>query len=75
MSKTLNTALMAAATVAAVGAMSMPAHAATKEKCFGVSLAGQNDCAAGPGTSCASTSMGSSRLWRTISSRGRGRYS
>ncbi len=27
-----------------------------KEKCFGVSLAGQNDCAAGPGTSCAGTS-------------------
>ena len=27
-----------------------------KEKCYGVSLAGQNDCAAGPGTSCAGTS-------------------
>ena len=27
-----------------------------KEKCFGVSLAGQNDCAAGEGTSCAGTS-------------------
>lgn len=27
-----------------------------KEKCFGVSLAGQNDCAAGPGTTCAGTS-------------------
>ena len=27
-----------------------------KEKCFGVALAGQNDCAAGPGTSCAGTS-------------------
>ena len=26
------------------------------EKCFGVSLAGQNDCAAGAGTSCAATS-------------------
>ena len=26
------------------------------EKCYGVSLAGQNDCAAGPGTSCAGTS-------------------
>jgi uncharacterized membrane protein len=32
------------------------AHAQTKEKCFGVSLAGQNDCAAGPGTTCAGTS-------------------
>ena len=27
-----------------------------KEKCYGVALAGQNDCAAGPGTSCAGTS-------------------
>ena len=26
------------------------------EKCFGVSLTGQNDCAAGPGTTCAGTS-------------------
>lgn len=29
---------------------------ADKEKCYGISLAGQNDCAAGPGTSCAGTS-------------------
>lgn len=29
---------------------------AAKEKCFGIALAGQNDCAAGPGTSCAGTS-------------------
>ena len=28
----------------------------TKEKCYGVSLAGKNDCAAGPGTTCAGTS-------------------
>ena len=28
-----------------------------KEKCYGVSLAGQNDCAAGPGTTCAGTSV------------------
>ncbi|MFN3824440.1 MAG: DUF2282 domain-containing protein [Pseudorhodobacter sp.] len=33
-----------------------PAAAQEKEKCFGVSLAGQNDCAAGPGTTCAGTS-------------------
>ncbi len=32
------------------------AAAASKEKCYGVSLAGQNDCAAGPGTTCAGTS-------------------
>lgn len=29
---------------------------ATNEKCYGVSMAGKNDCAAGPGTSCAGTS-------------------
>src|ERR1700751_1233892 len=28
------------------------AVAAHKEKCFGVALKGQNDCAAGPGTTC-----------------------
>ena len=27
-----------------------------KEKCYGVSQAGKNDCAAGPGTTCAGTS-------------------
>ncbi len=27
-----------------------------RERCYGVSLAGKNDCAAGPGTSCAGTS-------------------
>lgn len=27
-----------------------------KEKCFGIALSGENDCAAGPGTSCAGTS-------------------
>ena len=32
------------------------AMAATKEKCYGVSLKGMNDCAAGPGTSCQGTS-------------------
>jgi uncharacterized membrane protein len=27
-----------------------------KDKCYGISLAGENDCAAGPGTSCEGTS-------------------
>ena len=27
-----------------------------KDKCFGISLAGHNDCAAGAGTTCAGTS-------------------
>lgn len=32
------------------------AVAAKKDKCFGVALKGQNDCAAGPGTTCQGTS-------------------
>ena len=48
------TALTAFAATAAVAA---PVKAkANSEKCYGVSLAGKNDCAAGPGTSCAGTS-------------------
>ena len=50
----------AAATLAAVASLSLSATAAqaagAKEKCYGVALAGKNDCAAGPGTSCAGTS-------------------
>ena len=42
---------------AATAAMAEPVKAKAKaEKCYGVSLAGKNDCAAGPGTSCAGTS-------------------
>ena len=40
-------------------ALALPACAQAKakmEKCYGVAKAGQNDCAAGPGTSCAGTS-------------------
>ncbi len=32
------------------------ADADEKEKCYGIAKAGENDCAAGPGTSCAGTS-------------------
>ncbi len=47
----------ALATVAAGLVAADPAEARTKkEKCFGISLAGHNDCSAGPGTSCAGTS-------------------
>lgn len=49
-------AAAAAALTAAAGIAVTPAAAASKEKCFGVSLKGKNDCAAGAGTSCAGTS-------------------
>lgn len=47
-----------AALAAALVATSTVAHADApkQEKCFGVALAGKNDCKAGAGTSCAGTS-------------------
>ncbi len=33
-----------------------PAQDTAKERCYGISMAGKNDCAAGPGTTCAGTS-------------------
>ena len=54
---TKTTAFTLAATVATAMSMAAaPAHAQAMEKCFGISLAGKNDCAAGPGTTCAGTS-------------------
>src|SRR3569832_2017615 len=50
----------ALATIAVAGPLTKAeadaAIAAKKEKCFGVALKGQNDCAAGPGTTCQGTS-------------------
>lgn len=55
--KMLSAALLATAVTAAVaGANITVAEAASKEKCYGVSLAGENDCKAGAGTTCAGTS-------------------
>lgn len=57
-SKTLSGTMIASAVAMAVSATlaSAPASADEKEKCYGISLAGKNDCAAGPGTTCAGTS-------------------
>ena len=53
----VSTALATLATAAPLTkAEADAATAAHKEKCFGVALKGQNDCAAGPGTSCQGTS-------------------
>ncbi|OUS08613.1 hypothetical protein A9Q96_04020 [Rhodobacterales bacterium 52_120_T64] len=49
-------ALAGAVASALVAQTSTATATGEKEKCFGVSLAGQNDCAAGPGTTCAGTS-------------------
>lgn len=52
------TAVAGAVAMALSGAtlMASTTAASAKEKCYGVSLAGKNDCAAGPGTTCAGTS-------------------
>lgn len=56
MSNTAKTLAIASAFAAAmVAGAATTASAQTKEKCYGVALAGQNDCAAGPGTTCAGT--------------------
>jgi uncharacterized membrane protein len=48
--------VIAGALATALSGIAGMAHAQENEKCFGVSLAGQNDCAAGEGTTCAGTS-------------------
>jgi uncharacterized membrane protein len=61
-SKTALTAVTLAGSLAAALALASAAKAgpapvqAGADKCYGVSLAGKNDCAAGAGTSCAGTS-------------------
>lgn len=50
--RSLNFALAAALALSATPALAQGA----KEKCFGISLSGKNDCAAGVGTTCAGTS-------------------
>ena len=58
MSKHTKSLAVASAVAAALtAATTMPAAAQSKEKCYGVSLAGKNDCAAGPGTTCAGSSV------------------
>lgn len=56
MSNPVKTLTVAASIAAALTAHATTAEAQAKEKCYGVSLAGENDCAAGPGTTCAGTS-------------------
>ncbi|HUB63606.1 MAG TPA: DUF2282 domain-containing protein [Methylocella sp.] len=55
------TEITAATLAAALALLAGPASAQNmqepgKEKCYGIALKGQNDCAAGAGTSCAGTS-------------------
>lgn len=56
MPSTLKTVAIASAVSSVLANHPTQSQAAVKEKCYGISLAGQNDCAAGPGTTCAGTS-------------------
>jgi uncharacterized membrane protein len=54
---TLASGLTAALTMIAAPAFAQPKPAQpSMDKCYGIALKGQNDCAAGPGTTCAGTS-------------------
>jgi uncharacterized membrane protein len=53
---TLLASVLAAALTAGLASAASAADKPKMEKCFGVAKAGQNDCAAGAGTSCAGTS-------------------
>jgi uncharacterized membrane protein len=47
---------LATGIAAGLNAIYAAAQGKAMEKCYGVAKAGQNDCAAGPGTSCSGTS-------------------
>jgi len=58
MKKGMTAAAIVAGALATTGTamVANTANAAENVKCYGVSLAGENDCAAGAGTTCAGTS-------------------
>jgi len=64
----INGAIAAAITIAAVTSLDVEAKGKKLEKCYGVAKAGQNDCKAGPGTSCAgsSTKDGQKDAWMFV---------
>jgi uncharacterized membrane protein len=72
--RSTHAALAATLAMAVAGAaFTTPAAAADKtkpgmEKCFGVALAGKNDCKAGAGTSCAGTSAANyqGNAWKLV---------
>ena len=57
MSTTMKTLAIAGVVAASMSGVATSAEVASKEKCYGVSLAGANDCKAGPGTTCAGSSV------------------
>lgn len=55
-SVTKSSVALALGAALALSAASGTVAAEEKEKCYGVAMAGENDCKAGPGTSCAGSS-------------------
>jgi uncharacterized membrane protein len=66
----LGSAIAAAIALAATAIPAVTAQdtAAAPEKCYGIARAGKNDCAAGPGTTCAGTSTadGQKNAWTYV---------
>lgn len=60
--------LTAAALAVAAAASTQAADSKPMEKCYGVSLAGKNDCKAGEGTSCAGTAKANyqGNAWKLV---------
>ncbi len=54
--KIATAAIIAGAVAMATAGVASQANAAKGDKCYGISLAGKNDCKAGAGTTCAGTS-------------------
>ncbi|MEO5764016.1 MAG: DUF2282 domain-containing protein [Casimicrobiaceae bacterium] len=68
----LSVAVLALAAVASSAALAQDKkpmdNKAAMEKCYGVSMAGKNDCAAGAGTTCAGTSKADyqGNAWKNV---------
>jgi uncharacterized membrane protein len=56
MNRKFVTLALASSLAAAIGTAAPAIAQDDMEKCYGVAMAGENDCAAGPGTTCAGTS-------------------
>ncbi len=66
--KNIDAIVLAAALTAALTSAERAVAKPEQEKCYGVALKGKNDCAAGPGTSCAgsATSDYQGNAWKYV---------
>ena len=65
---TLTLAAIASGAAQAADDMKKDGMTSEMEKCYGDSMAGKNDCAAGPGTTCAGTSKADyqGNAWKNV---------